>query len=365
MSRGVLALVAFGFALTPVRADPKPLWEIEAFPDAKGLHEVQWVGYSPDGKTLTAQVVEKYDGDTLTITRRLFAWDVTVRKEILNHKLGSCASRGTHANATTKVGTVLVAGKSPEEVRLTDGTGVTAKDLWGRPVGVWFNADNSDSLWLTGEGLADYGLVHGKMPPLAPGPKKGATREEWRRTKLPGTWNDGDYPVVAVNSDLTRFALSSHSNRKLVLHNIAVADELKLTEVATVPTGHKGGIDVLQFGPDGNALATGGGDGNVCLWDVTRAGKDWKPRATISAGNWTVIALAFSPDGRTLAAGTTGSKNWPNLFVIDPNAGKALASYRLGISVTSVAYSPDSKVLVTGNNLGLLQAWDAEALRNP
>jgi hypothetical protein len=31
----------------------------------------------------------------------------------------------------------------------------------------------------------------------------------------------------------------------------------------------------------------------------------------------------------------------------------------------SVAYSADGKVLVTGNPLGLIQAWDAEALRNP
>ena len=114
----------------------------------------------------------------------------------------------------------------------------------------------------------------------------------------------------------------------------------------------------------GPAFATGGGDGNVCLWEVTKAGKDWKPRAAASAGNWTVVAIAFSPDGRTLVAGTTGAKQWPNLFVIDVTAGKALVSYRLGNAVTSVAFSPDSKVLVTGNNLGLIQAWDAEALRN-
>lgn len=366
MSRWILALACSGFVLAPVRADPKPLWEIDTFPDPKGWHPVRWLGFAPDGKTLAAQITDESNREDVSSSYRLLAWDAATRKETLNHKQGARGFAGGAmlANALTKVGTVLTAGKSPEEVRLADGISVTAKGLWGRPAGVWVNADSSDSLWLADEG-SGYSLVHGKMPPLAPDPKKGAARDEWRRTKLPSKWDDGEFPAVAVNFDLTRFAVSSHGSRKLALYNIAVANELKFTEVASVPTAHKSGIDVLQFSADGRALATGGGDGNVCLWDVTKAGKDWKPHATIGAGNWTVIALAFSPDGKTLAAGTTGSKQWQNLFVIDRNAEKVLASYALGSAVTALAFSPDGKVLVTGDTLGRVKAWDPEALRNP
>ena len=56
MSRWLLALVGIGFALAPLRADPKPLWEIDTFPDARGFHPVQWVGFSPDGAGLASAV---------------------------------------------------------------------------------------------------------------------------------------------------------------------------------------------------------------------------------------------------------------------------------------------------------------------
>lgn len=45
--------------------------------------------------------------------------------------------------------------------------------------------------------------------------------------------------------------------------------------------------------------------------------------------------------------------------------GFALVPARAADPQPTVAYSPDGKTLVTGNNLGRIQAWDAERLRNP
>ncbi len=200
------------------------------------------------------------------------------------------------------------------------------------------------------------------MPPLVPDPKK-PVRDTWQKMKLPG-FLDGTPPTVTANSDLTLLALSSREKRDLTLYAIATGDELKLTEVATVKPTHVGPIESMRFSPDGKTLATGDGDASVFLWDVEKAGKDWTPRATIPAGTRTVSALAFSPDGRTLAA-CVWAKGQPNLYVIDVNGGKLLASYRLDGSLNSVAFSPDSRTLVTGDNRGLIKAWNAEALRNP
>src|SRR5262245_39731006 len=85
MSRWVLALVGIGFAVAPVRAQPRPLWEIDTVVDAKRLYGVLWVGFSPDGKTLIAQVEDR---GMNTRNERLLAWDTATRAEKFSAALG-------------------------------------------------------------------------------------------------------------------------------------------------------------------------------------------------------------------------------------------------------------------------------------
>jgi WD40 repeat protein len=323
------------------------------------------VSYSPDGTTLIAQIEDNSNLQEFSFSHRLFAWEVATKKEKLNVKLGEQTFTGgaMHANAATKVGSVLIAGKPSEELRLTDGARASSKELWGWSVGVWFNPDGSDSLWLSKQ-VEDYQLSYGKMPAFAPAGDKEPVRERWLKAKLPGNWSDGGIPVVTASADLARFVLTSRDSRKLTLYNIAVDDKLKLTEVAAVPTAHRGSISTVRFSPDGKTLATGSEDSSIALWDIEKAGKDWKPRAMTPAGGGTVSSLTFSPDGRTLVV-TTWDKGPDNLYFLDVTAGKVVASYRIVGSLMSVAYSPDGKTLVTGDYAGRIKAWDAGALRNP
>src|SRR5262249_39069161 len=84
------------------------------------------------------------------------------------------------------------------------------------------------------------------------------------------------------------------------------------------------------------------------LWDV----KSSKRRATLQSFNpegreediHGALSVAFSPDGKTLAAGTSGGlKLW------DVTSGKQVAA-RKGPPGWSVAFSPDGKTLATAES---------------
>jgi WD40 repeat protein len=118
-------------------------------------------------------------------------------------------------------------------------------------------------------------------------------------------------------------------------------------EQFTLP-GHWPVTNALAFSCDGKTLAAGVGDrlegsetGEVKLWDVDSA--DWKADLLGSierAEGWpqgSVWSLAFSPDGRLLAVGT----GVQNIVLWDVAADRVRTILRQGSGVRSLAFSPD------------------------
>ena len=63
-----------------------------------------------------------------------------------------------------------------------------------------------------------------------------------------------------------------------------------------VMRGHSGMIAAVAFHPDGKTLASAGYDQTIKLWDVVTG----ELRLTLAGHTANIIALAFSPDGDTL-----------------------------------------------------------------
>lgn len=118
---------------------------------------------------------------------------------------------------------------------------------------------------------------------------------------------------------------------------------------------------VLAYSPDGKTLAAGHyNSGGVRLWDMT--GDLRQEVAWLDAG--TTGTVAFSPDGKTLASVGSGNSGLaPGCRVLlwdvtqkPPKLQHALPTQRYGIA--GVAFSPDGKTTVSGGADGLLRLWD-------
>ncbi|GAA5006959.1 serine/threonine-protein kinase [Streptomyces hyderabadensis] len=98
----------------------------------------------------------------------------------------------------------------------------------------------------------------------------------------------------------------------------------------------------VAFGPDGKTLATGGQGSGVRLWDVTTG----RLKATLTHRFVTEARdLAFSPDGRTLAVTAEGRVLLWNLADRKPSAILADDETGFGADIRELAFSPDGRFL--------------------
>ncbi len=129
--------------------------------------------------------------------------------------------------------------------------------------------------------------------------------------------------------------------------------------------GHSELINALAFSPDGKTLASGSWDDLIMLWDVSEPNNPIN-MATLSGKSEDVISIAFSPDGRILASGYKG-KELPgdiheNAIVVlwdmetKQQIGQPLADHT--DSVNSVVFSPDGKYLFSGSWDKTIIQWD-------
>ena len=70
-------------------------------------------------------------------------------------------------------------------------------------------------------------------------------------------------------------------------------------------TSYSDSVLSVAFSPDGQTLASGSGDNTIKLWNVNTGNL----LQTLEGHSDWVISVAYSPDGQTLASGSASSDN--------------------------------------------------------
>jgi WD40 repeat protein len=386
MLRPAVAACAVLFAsLSATAADPRPLWEVQ-LPGADRSTAPGWLAYTPDGRGVAAVVTRAGKGEMPEYTFTLRVWDVGTRKERFNAALGRShfATWGDSLASFASDDTLLTGGESLTVRNLENGSqqsslptgGIADHTVWavpdvketfhlrrdpereGKPVELWFRSTVNNNIDdFGGRRFVGGGFGGGYNDGLA------------RQTELTPP-RSGLRPLgVAMNPGCTKLAAAfrddtpagGKARHALALYRIRTIGEFELDTIAEATNPHPGAVSALTFARNGRTLATGGEDGSVCLWDVVPDGAAWKPRATVAGADGRVVAVAFSPDWRVLAAVTWDTKK-PNLYLIDADAGTLIRAVKVDRELTAVAWSPDGQTLLTGGYSGRLCGWSVDAL---
>lgn len=190
------------------------------------------------------------------------------------------------------------------------------------------------------------------------------------RTLVTGGW-DHTVRLWDLDSGVEKLTLRGHTNH---VFKVAFAPDgktvasagrdltVRLWDASTgrvldTYKGHSGGVVGLGFSPDGRTLASGGRDYTIAVWDTTVR----QPQSVALRHSHRVLSVAFSPDSRTMASAGGAPNESDGESVVrlwDVSTGNETASFQQGGTAKVIAFSPDGTTLATGSTDDIVRLRD-------
>lgn len=349
---GVVTGVSFspdGKVAASSGGDGVRLWDAATMREiafAKHPRRLSSVAISPDGKTLAA-------GDPFGVQ----LWDLSLAGV---QERSLLKGDGVHAVAFSSDGKFLAAGGEEKVVRLWDLTGPEPRER------------------AVLKGHTDLVLTLA----FAPGGKTLASGSQDKTVRL---WDiAGAEPrpgaVLQHKGAVRSLALagnklaSASEDGSLRLWDLGAAEPKELIVKEGLEFNSFGGS--LAFAPDGKSLATAGNNPVVRLWDVS--GTELKEQGVLEArldrqnqgekppgGTNYVTSVAFSPDGKTLVSGEVTTVRLWDLATPVPKERGRLNGHASAIQ--ALTFTPDGAALASGGGDATIRLWDLSkpAAQNP
>jgi WD40 repeat protein len=162
-------------------------------------------------------------------------------------------------------------------------------------------------------------------------------------------WRVADGPLVRILADARagvtalaftadgRWLLGASSDRTARIWDLETGREVLRVDAHVAP------VTALALAPDGRSFATAGAtlDGRVRLWSFPAGSPVWQ-----AFGDTAVWSLAFAPSGRVIASGNT----FGSVRLRDSADGSELGVLRVGDAlVEALAYSNDGRLLAASD----------------
>jgi Tol biopolymer transport system component len=157
---------------------------------------------------------------------------------------------------------------------------------------------------------------------------------------------------MALSPDGTKLVTAAGNWQQNTTGEVKVWDAATGTLIRELP-GFERHAWTPVLSPDGRWLAVSGGQNTLRIYDTATWNE--KSRLNVSIG---VRALAFSPDGKTLASASE-TNNEPVLKLWDVDTGRERLSLSgLNELVFHLRFAPDGKTLLASCGDGRVLVWD-------